>query len=80
MKKESATGLSEEFSRNGGGKACRTTIFLSESLDFYLDCFALESRRAKGDIVREALAQFLQSAGGYKNVNAMPSEVKLVLK
>lgn len=47
----------------GGGKPARTTIFMTEALSFNLDLFALKSGKPKGEIVREAVTQYLEKAG-----------------
>ena len=63
MKKEKAEDLEQQFKASGAGRPTRTTIFLSESLNFFLDCYALESGKPKGEIVRTALSEFLAKQG-----------------
>ncbi len=63
MKKERAKALEQKFNRTGEGRPTRTTIFLSERWQFLLDCYAIESGRPKGEVVREAIQKYLTSKG-----------------
>ena len=48
---------------NGTGNLNRTTIFLPDVMTANLDCLALQIGESKATIVRQALAQFMQSYG-----------------
>lgn len=61
---------------NGSGKLTRTTVFLTESLSFYLDVYALQARVAKGRIVRDALKQYFESKG-FRKVDQIPNSIQL---
>jgi len=58
MKKEKSSAVEPN-----GYKPARTTIFLTEALSFNLDLHALEARRPKGEIVRDAIAAYLKKRG-----------------
>ena len=75
MKKERSERLTQEFKESGEGRPSRTTIFLSEGWQFLLDCYALESGRPKGEIVREAVREYLTSKG-YADPSRIPSVLK----
>ena len=44
-------------------RQARTTVILTETLNFNLDLLALRSRRAKGELIREALAEYVKKQG-----------------
>lgn len=54
----------------------RTTIFLTQPLDFYLDYCAIREQRPKGELVREAVTEYL-AAKGYKNLDRVPDLTSL---
>lgn len=49
--------------RHDGMGVRRTTVVLPEALDFNLSFYALMQGRAKGEIVRDALAQYIRAHG-----------------
>ncbi len=57
----------------------RTNIFLTETLDWYLDFHAIKTQRPKGKIIREAIELYLKECG-YKNLDKIPRNVKLEVK
>lgn len=57
----------------------RTTIFMTDPLAFYLDAFALQTRRSKSEIIREALRKYLHDQG-FKNLDRLPRSINLHLR
>lgn len=55
--------LKQENDNAASQRQARTTVILTESLNLNLDFLALRSRRAKGEIIREALADYVKKQG-----------------
>jgi len=60
-----AAGSNDFHSLEPGAKIARTTVFLTETLNENLDALALVSGRPKGEIVREALSEFIGKQKGF---------------
>lgn len=52
-----------EGNGNGGGGVTRTTVFLPNVLNENLTCLALQNDVPKAEIVRQALAEYMQKKG-----------------
>ena len=65
MRRERISSLAPGPNGNGSepARVARTTVFLTDALVYNLDLCALRNGKAKGEIVREALAKYLESQG-----------------
>ena len=59
-----------------GQRLKRTTITLPESLDFFLRLYALKTNQAMGELIKQAVAEYLKTLG-YKNPYEIPPEVRI---
>ena len=63
MQKENISVLAREFKRTGEGRPARTTLVLSEKLNFALEIYAFKTGTPKGEIVRTAIRNYLMEKG-----------------
>jgi hypothetical protein len=68
---------SVDVDETGNGRSARTTVFLTDALNFHLDLYSLKTRRPKGQILRDALTQYLTTIGGFEQVDRIPASIQV---
>ena len=63
MPKESVPELSRQFRSDGEGRPTRTTVVLSEGLNFALEVYSFKHGIPKGEVVRDAIRAKLKADG-----------------
>jgi hypothetical protein len=75
---EHPSGTNGNGNKNGNGhqKVTRTTVFLTEGLNFYIDVYVMQTGEPKGKVIREAIACYLESKG-FSDVENRPSRFEI---